>query len=67
MTIIGLIVVLVIVGVLLYLLNTVIPMDAKIKTIINVIVVLAVCLWLLEAFGLVGPYTLGSGGTVRFR
>jgi hypothetical protein len=59
MTLIGLIVVLVIIGVLLYLLNTVIPMDGKIKTIINVIVIIAVCLWLLEAFGLLGGAHLG--------
>lgn len=57
MTLIGLVVVLIIVGVLLYLVNTLIPMDPKIKTIINVVVVLVVCLWLLSAFGLLndGP------------
>jgi hypothetical protein len=54
MTLIGLIITLAVVGVLLYLLNTLLPMDPKIKTIINVIVVVAVCLWLLEAFGLLG-------------
>lgn len=53
---IQLIVILVIVGVLLYLLNSIVPMDARIKTIINVIVILAVCVWLLEGFGLfTGP------------
>lgn len=57
MPLVSLIVFLVIVGVVLWLLNTLIPMDQKIKTIINVIVVLAVCLWLLETFGLLhgGP------------
>jgi hypothetical protein len=64
MTIVSLLVTLVIVGVLLYLLNTVIPMDGKIKTIINVVVVLVVCVWLLEAFGVLGPYPLG---TMRMR
>jgi hypothetical protein len=54
MTLIGLVVVLIIVGVLLYLVNTVIPIAPPIKTIINVVVVLAVCLWLLQAFGLFG-------------
>jgi hypothetical protein len=54
MSLIGLVVVLIVVGVLLYLINTIIPMDAKIKTIINVLVVLVVCLWLLQAFGLIG-------------
>jgi len=53
MDLISLVVVLIIVGVLLYLINNLIPMDAKIKTIINVVVVVAVCLWLLNLF--VGP------------
>ena len=58
MTFIGLLITLIIVGVLLYLVNTVIPMDAKIKTILNVIVVIAVLLWLAESFALIGPYHL---------
>lgn len=53
MPLISLIILLIIVGVLLYLVNTLIPMDGKIKTIINVVVVLVVCLWLLQIF--VGP------------
>lgn len=56
---ISLLVTLIIIGVLLYLLNTLIPMDAKIKTIINVIVIVAVCLWLLEGFGLFTGPALG--------
>jgi hypothetical protein len=56
MSIVSLVVALIIVGVVLYLINQVIPMDAKIKTIINVIVVLAVCLWLLQVFGLLGTH-----------
>jgi hypothetical protein len=52
---VGIIVVLVIVGVCLYLLNTYVPMVAPIKTIINVLVVLFLILWLLSAFGLIGP------------
>jgi uncharacterized protein YhhL (DUF1145 family) len=59
-TIVGLLVTLVVIGVLLYLVNTVIPMAPPIKTIINVIVVLCVCLWLLEIFGLIGPWELGE-------
>jgi hypothetical protein len=57
---IQLIVALVIVGVLLYLLNTLVPMDPKIKTIINVVVILCVCLWLLEAFGLLSGGPIGA-------
>jgi hypothetical protein len=46
------IVALVIVGVLLWLINTYIPMARPIKTILNVVVVIAVILWLLQVFGL---------------
>jgi hypothetical protein len=48
------VVVLIVVGVLLWLVNTYIPMDGKIKQILNVVVVIAVVLWLLEAFGVLG-------------
>ena len=57
MSLIQLIVTLVLVGVILWAVNTYIPMDAKIKQILNVVVVIAVVLWLLSAFGL-----LGAGG-----
>lgn len=49
---IGLIVTLIIVGVLLWLVNTYVPMDPKIKNILNVVVVIIVILWLLNVFGL---------------
>jgi hypothetical protein len=65
MTLIGLIVVLAIVGVLLWAVNTLIPMQPQIKTIINVVVVIAVLLWLLEAFGLLGG--TGSSGILTHR
>ena len=48
---IQLIVLLVFIGVGLYLLNTLVPMDPKIKTVINVLVFLCVFLWLMDAFG----------------
>lgn len=54
MSLISLVVVLVIVGVILWLINTYIPMDAKIKSILNVVVVIVVIIWLLQAFGLLG-------------
>jgi ABC-type glucose/galactose transport system permease subunit len=50
MPIIQLLVVLIVIGVLLYLVNTLIPMDQKIKTIINAVVVLLVVLWILGLF-----------------
>jgi hypothetical protein len=54
MGLIGLILTLVVVGVLLWLLNNYVPMDGKIKSIVNVVVVIVVVIWLLQAFGLVG-------------
>lgn len=54
MPLINLVVVLVVVGVLLWAINTYIPMDAKIKQLMNIAVVIAVVLWLLSAFGLFG-------------
>jgi len=45
-------VVVVVVGVLLWLVNSYIPMDSKIKNILNIVVVIAVVLWLLKVFGL---------------
>ncbi len=52
MSLVSLIVVLVVVGVLLWLVNNYIPMDGKIKNILNIVVVIGVVLWLLQAFGL---------------
>jgi hypothetical protein len=54
MTIVPLFVVLIVVGVVLYLVNTFIPMAQPVRTIINVIVILFLCLWLLDSFGLLG-------------
>jgi hypothetical protein len=50
---IQLLVVLVVIGVILYLVNNYVPMAAPIKTILNVVVVLFVCIWLLRALGVV--------------
>ncbi|WP_335582519.1 Thivi_2564 family membrane protein [Candidatus Thiodictyon syntrophicum] len=41
-------------SVALWLINNYIPMDGKIKTILNVVVVIVVVLWLLSLFGLLG-------------
>jgi hypothetical protein len=54
MSLVALVVTLLVVGVLLWAINTYIPMDAKIKQILNIAVVIAVILWLLNAFGLFG-------------
>ena len=52
MSLISLVVLLVVVGILLWLVNTKIPMDANIKTIINVVVIVVVVIWLLGLFGI---------------
>jgi len=46
--------VLIVVGVLLWLVNNYIPMDGKIKGILNAVVVIAVVIYLLQVFGLLG-------------
>jgi hypothetical protein len=60
MPLINLVVILIVVGVLLWLVNTYIPMDRRIKNILNIVVVVVVVLWLLQVFGI-----LGSLGGVR--
>jgi hypothetical protein len=52
MPLLTILLVLIVVGVLLWLINSYIPMDGKIKNILNIVVVIAVVLWLLKAFGL---------------
>jgi hypothetical protein len=51
MPILTILITLVIAGVILWLVNTYIPMDQKIKNILNVLVVIIVIIWLLKAFG----------------
>ena len=60
MDLISLLIVLVVVGAVLYLINTYVPMAPPIKTVFNVIVVLIACLWLLQAAGIIGPWHLGT-------
>ena len=52
MPLINLVVVLILVGVALWLINNYIPMASSIKTILNVVVVVAVVVWILQATGL---------------
>ncbi|HYK78666.1 MAG TPA: Thivi_2564 family membrane protein [Micropepsaceae bacterium] len=54
MPLINILVVLIVVGVLLWLVNNYIPMDGKIKRILNVVVVVVVVIWLLQVFGIIG-------------
>ena len=52
MPLLNLIVILIVVGVLLHLINRYIPMASSIKTILNIVVIVVVCVWLLQATGL---------------
>jgi len=54
MPLLQVVIVLIVVGVLLWLINSYIPMDSKIKSILNIVVVIAVIIWLLSVFGLIG-------------
>lgn len=55
MSLVGLVVILVLIGMGLYVLETKIPMDRTIKTIIHAVVIIVVILGLLSVFGLIGP------------
>ncbi|MBV8841765.1 MAG: hypothetical protein JO307_03040 [Bryobacterales bacterium] len=43
---------LVVVGAILWIINTYVPMANSIKAILNIVVVIAVCVWVLQAVGL---------------
>lgn len=60
MSLLTIVFVIVVVGVLLWALNSFVPMDPKIRNILNAVVVIALVLWLLRAFGV-----LDSLGGVR--
>jgi hypothetical protein len=51
MSLITIVVTLIIVGVLLWLVNSYIPMDGRIKKVLNIVVLVVVVLWLLNVFG----------------
>ena len=51
MPLVQIVIVLIVVGVGLWLINTYIPMASAIKSILNLVVVIAVAVWLLKAFG----------------
>ena len=57
MPLINLVVPLIIVGVALWLINRYIPMASSIKAILNIVVVVAVGVWVLKAIGMWGSVT----------
>jgi len=52
MSLITVILVIIVAGVLLWLVNTYIPMDTKLRKVLNVVVMIAVIIWLIKVFGL---------------
>ena len=52
MPLLTIVIVIIVVGVLLWLVNSYIPMDRKIKNILNLVVVVVLVIWLLKVFGL---------------
>ena len=53
-TLVTVVLVLIVAGVILYLINRYIPMDGTIKSILNIVVIIAIIIWLLKVFGIWG-------------
>jgi hypothetical protein len=54
MSLLHVVIILVVVGVILWVINSYIPMQGTIKKILNVVVIIAVIIWLLSVFGVIG-------------
>jgi hypothetical protein len=57
MPLLNVFIILIVAGVVLWLINTYIPMDKKIKNILNVVAVIVIIIWLLKVFGLLNSLT----------
>lgn len=57
MPLVNIVIALIVVGFVLWLINNYIPMASGIKTILNVVVVVVVAVWVLQAFGMWGQIT----------
>jgi hypothetical protein len=64
MPLISLILVLIVIGLLLYLVESVLPIDPQIKLVIRVLIVLAVIIWLLSLVGVI-PREVRVGAAAR--
>jgi hypothetical protein len=53
-TLVTVVLVLIVAGIILYLINRYIPMDGTIKSILNIVVIIAIIIWLLKVFGIWG-------------
>lgn len=55
MNLLSIVITLIVIGVLLWLEETFIPMNKTIKMIIRVLVIVAIVIWILQSFGWLGP------------
>ncbi len=55
MTLVQIAVVLIVIGVVMWLINSFIPMMGAIKSLLNLVVIVVVVIWLLQVFGIIGP------------
>ena len=55
MPLINVVIYLIVIGVLLWLFNAYLPMNGKLKNVLNVVVVIGVVVWLLKVLGVLGP------------
>lgn len=73
MSLIGLVVTLLVIGLLLWAVNAIFPLDPTIRKIINVVVIVGVCLWLTIVIRPSGRHrprsveVIGAGGENRTR
>ena len=54
MDLVTVVITLIVIGILLWAINRYIPMDSKIKSILNIVVVIVVVIWLLQGYGVIG-------------
>jgi hypothetical protein len=54
-TLVDIVVILVVIGLVMWLINTYIPMAGPIKSLLNIVVFVVVLIWILQIFGLIGP------------
>ena len=54
MTLVDIVVILVVVGLVMWLINTYIPMAGAIKSLLNIVVFVVLLIWILQVFGLIG-------------
>lgn len=66
MSLLTILIALVIVGVLLWFVNSYIPVEENIKKIFNILVVTIIIVWLMNAFGVIGYLSNIHTGSIQF-